>query len=226
MNIESQQQKERMLSIIEHVVLFRIKEDVPQSAIDSMVKQVNSLISLEEPLHLTMGPLVSIQSSNSISSFNFTHMIHSRFRSKEDLHAYAVHPTHLAVIKDNKPIVDETMALNWVTEVHDNDLVLQHGSAMQVVFFKLKEGLGEEVKDEVLKGISGIQHQFNCGENFSPGRAKGFSIGSLSVFPSLRELHEVDSHEEFRKYDTNDKVKENLDTVLVLGYVSHNPTSP
>jgi len=224
-NIETQQQKERMISIIEHVVLFRIKEDAPQSAIDSMLKQVNSLVSLEEPLHLTMGPLVSIQSSNSLSSFSFTHMIHSRFRSKEDLHAYAVHPTHLAVIKDNKPIVDHTMALDWITEVHGNDLVLQHGSALQVVFFKLKEGLGEEVKDEVLKGISGIQHekavQFNCGENFSPGRAKGFSIGSVTVFPGLTELQEADSDEKFGKYD---KVKENLDTVLVLGYVSHNPT--
>lgn len=225
-NIEILQQKERMISIIEHVVLFRIKEDASQSKIDSMVNQVNSLVSLEEPLHLTMGPFVSIRSSNPLSSFNFTHMIHSRFRSKEDLHAYAVHPTHLAVIKDNKPIVDETMALDWVTEVHGNDLVLQHGSALQVVLFKLKEGLGEEVKDEVLKDISGIQHekavQFNCGENFSPGRAKGFSIGSLTVFPGLNELQEADSDEKLRKYDM---IKENLDTALVLGYVSHSPTS-
>jgi hypothetical protein len=97
---------------------------------------------------------------------------------------------------------------------------------VRVVFFKLKEGLGEQVKDEVLKGISGIRHenavQFTCGENFSPGRAKGFSIATLSVFTGLSELKEVDFDEEFRKYD---KIKENLDTTLVLDFVANGQTA-
>ncbi|KAK2358613.1 stress-response A/B barrel domain-containing protein UP3 [Trifolium repens] len=214
------------MSIIEHVVLFKIKEDTTQSDIDSMVDRVNSLISLKEILHLNM---VSIQSSSSLSSFNFTHILHTRFSSKEDLHAYAVHPTHLEVIKLNTPFVSDTMALDWVTEVHGNDLVLPYGSALRVVFFKLKEGLGERVKDEVLKGISGIRRdnavQFTCGENFSPRRAKGFSIATLSVFTGLSELKEVDFDEEFRKYDMNDKIKENIDTALVLDFVSNGQTA-
>ncbi|GAU33173.1 hypothetical protein TSUD_206320 [Trifolium subterraneum] len=218
-----------MMSIVEHVVLFKIKENTTQSEIDSMVDRVNSLVSLKETLHLNMLPLVSIQSSSSLSSSNFTHILHIRFSSKEDLHAYAVHPTHLEVIKVNSPLVADTMALDWVTEVHGNDLVLPYGSAVRVVFFKLKEGLGEQVKDEVLKGISGIRHenavQFTCGENFSPGRAKGFSIATLSVFTGLNELKEVDCDEEFKKYDMNDKIKENLDTILVLDFVANGQTA-
>ncbi|KAK2412418.1 stress-response A/B barrel domain-containing protein UP3 [Trifolium repens] len=208
-----------MMSIIEHVVLFKIKEDATQSDIDSMVDRVNSLISLKEILHLNM---VSIQSSSS----NFTHILHTRFSSKEDLHAYAVHPTHLEVIKVNAPLVSDTMALDWVTEIHGNDLVLPYGSALRIVFFKLKEGLGEHVKDEVLKGISGIRRenavQFTFGENFSPARAKGFSIATLSVFTGLSELKEVDFDEEFQKYD---KIKENIDTTLVLDFVANGQTA-
>ncbi|CAK8563998.1 unnamed protein product [Lathyrus sativus] len=214
-----------MKSIIEHVVLFKIKEEASQSQIHSFEEQVNSLVSLEQPLHLTMGPLTAIQSS-SISSFTFTHILHIRFSSKEDLHAYAVHPTHVSVVNDNKSLVVDKMALDWVTEVHGDDLVLPVESALRVVFFKLKEGLGEEGKEEVLKGVNGIQRgkavQFTCGENFSDGRSKGFSIGSLAVFPGVSELKEVDSDEEFRKYD---EIKENLDTVLVLDYVGHGQTA-
>ncbi|KAL5065813.1 hypothetical protein RYX36_027550 [Vicia faba] len=213
-----------MKSIIEHVVLFKIKEEASESEVESFVEQVNSLISLSEPLHLTMGPLTTIQSFP-LSSLNFTHILHTRFSSKEDLHAYAVHPTHVSVVNDNQSLVVDKMALDWVTEVHGDDLVLAAGYALRVVFFKLKEGLEEEVKDEVLKGINGIQRgkvvQFTCGENFAVGRSKGFSIGSLAVFPGLSELKEVDSDDEFRKYE---KIKENLDTVLLLDYVGHGQT--
>ncbi|KAL2572075.1 hypothetical protein GLYMA_17G050700v4 [Glycine max] len=60
---------------------------------------------------------------------------------------------------------------------------------LRVTFFKLKEGVGEHVKDEVLGAIRGIQRkfQFTCGGNFSPARAKGFFIASLEVFPGLNE---------------------------------------
>ncbi|PNX81243.1 stress responsive A/B barrel domain protein [Trifolium pratense] len=214
-----------MMSIIEHVVLFKIKEDATQSQIDSMVDRVNSLVSLKETLHLNMVTIQSSSSSSSFSSSSFTHILHIRFTSKEDLHAYAIHPTHLEVIKVNAPLVSDIMAVDWVTEVDGNDLVLPYGSAVRVLFFKLKEGLSEQVKDEVLKGISGIRHenavQFTCGENFSPARAKGFSFATLEVFTGLSELKEVDYDEEFRKYDVNDKIKENLDNVLVLDFVAN-----
>lgn len=214
------------------MVLFKVKEDATQSEIDSMVERINSLVTLEkpQPLHLTMGPiLVSSIRSSSLSPLNFTHILHIRFRSKEDLHAFAVHPTHVAAIKANAPLVVDIMALDWVSEVQADQLVLPPGSALRVAFFKLKEGLGEQVKDEVLKGISGIRHekvvQFTFGENFSVGRDKGFSFASAAVFAGLSELQEADSDEEFGNYYMTDKIKENLDTVLLLDYLSHRQTT-
>ena len=89
---------------------------------------------------------------------------------------------------------------------------------MRVTFFKLKEGVGEHVKDEVLGAIRGIQckFQFTCGGNFSPARAKGFSIASLEVFPGLSEL---EAAKELGDYHKNEKIKEHLESVMVLDYV-------
>ncbi|XP_057453120.1 stress-response A/B barrel domain-containing protein DABB1-like [Lotus japonicus] len=218
------------MSIIEHVVVFRVKHDAAPSEVDSMVERVNSLVSLEESLHLSMGPITRIRSSPT-SSFDFTHILHIRSNSKEDLNTYAVHPTHVAVVKANSPNVADTMALDWVA-VEGGALVLPPGSAVRVTFFKLKEGLGDQVRDDVMRVIKGIQGelklkqstiQFTSGENFSPGRAKGFSFASLAVFPSLAELEVADSDGEVGKYHENDKIKEHLDCVLVLDFVVPSP---
>ena len=60
--------------------------------------------------------------------------------------------------------------------------------------------------------------EFSLGENFSPGRAKGFSIASLAVFPGPRELEAVDSNEELVNYQ-KDKVRDQIESVVVVDYV-------
>ncbi|TKY54432.1 Stress responsive alpha-beta barrel [Spatholobus suberectus] len=91
------------MSIIEHVVLFKVKDDVAPSEADTMVRRINSLASLEQLLHLTVGPLLRIRC---FPSLNFTHFFHTRFNSKDDLRAYVAHPSHVAVVKANTPLVD------------------------------------------------------------------------------------------------------------------------
>ena len=83
-------------------------------------------------------------------------------------------------------------------------------------FLKLKD---ESVKDDVLSAVGGakdkfggVVRQFSCGENFSPARAKGFSIGSLVVFGGIKELEEVD-------LDEKDKIEEYVEEEIVVDYV-------
>ncbi|TKY54431.1 Stress responsive alpha-beta barrel [Spatholobus suberectus] len=117
------------------------------------------------------------------------------------------------------------MALDWVVDAHGGGTVPPPDSALRVTFFKLKEGLGDHVKDEVVGAIRGIQRelkqaiQLSCGENFSPARAKGFSIASLAVFPGLSELEAADSNEGLGNYQKNEKIKEHVESVMVLDYV-------
>ncbi|MED6192993.1 hypothetical protein PIB30_014979 [Stylosanthes scabra] len=209
--------------MIEHVVLFKVKDDVAPSEVDAMVDRINSLNSLDQPLHLTMAPLLSFRSTQ--PSFNFTHILHARYNSKTDLQEYTVHPTHVAVVKVNAPLCQDTMALDWLANdgLKGESVIPAPGSAVLLTFFKLKERLGDRV-DEILSAVREIQQelktkdavQVTCGDNFSPARAKGFSVASLAVFPGLRELEAADSHAHIHE---NHKIKDYLECVMVFHFV-------
>ncbi|KAF7837921.1 stress-response A/B barrel domain-containing protein UP3-like [Senna tora] len=210
---------------IEHIVLFKVKDDTDPSKVNAMVSGLGSLVSLDQVLHLSVGPLLC----NRSSAFNFTHMLHSRYNSKDDLNAYSAHPSHVSVVKGSVlPICDDIMAVDWIAHNLQGDLVMPQGSAVRVSFLKLKENLGDDVKNEVLGVIGGIKDnfrqitQFSYGENFSPARAKGFSLASLAVFPGPSELEAVGSNETLVN-DQKDKVREHLESVVVVDYVVPSP---
>ncbi|XP_030551894.1 stress-response A/B barrel domain-containing protein UP3 [Rhodamnia argentea] len=214
--------------LIEHIVLFKAKDGTDPSLVNAMVSSLNGLVSLDPVLHLTAGPVLQTRSS----LFAFTHMLHSRYRSKDDLAAYSAHPSHMGVVKECVlPICEDIMAVDWVADCVPETLVPPPGSAIKVSFLKLKEGLGNGAKNEVMGVIEGIKdgfakiEQVTCGENFSPARAKGFSIASLAVFRSVEEMEAAAADEEavnLRK----EKVREYLDGVIVVDYmVPEQPTS-
>ncbi|KAL2480359.1 Stress responsive alpha-beta barrel domain protein [Abeliophyllum distichum] len=202
--------------IIEHIVLFKIKPNAETSAVKAMVSNLNGLTSLDPVLHLTAGPLARTRSS---SSLTFTHMLHSRYGSLPDLTSYTEHPAHVsAVVNYVTPVIDDIMAVDWVSDF-TGSITVQPGSAVRVTLLKLKEGLGESVKNEVLRVLEGIRYEFpsieqlNVGENFSHGRAKGFSIASLAVLKGMSELEAVNWESDLAK------VREFLDDEVVLDYV-------
>ncbi|KAJ7955963.1 Stress responsive A/B barrel domain protein [Quillaja saponaria] len=207
---------------IEHIVLFKVKDDTDPSKVNAMVNGLGGLHSLDQVLHLKVGPILRTRSS----SFNFTHMLHSRYKSKDDLNAYSAHPDHVGVVKGSVlPICEDILAVDWVAEdLQGGGLVPPPGSAMRVSFLKLKENLGDEVKNEILGVIRGIKDNFEqirqltYGENFSPARAKGFSIASIAIFPGLSDLEAVDSNEELVNLQ-KEKVREHLEGVLVVDYL-------
>lgn len=116
------------------------------------------------------------------------------------------------------------MAVDWVTDDFSGPVAVPAGSALRVTFLKLKEGAGESEKARVLEVIGGIKgvfpviEQISFGENFSMGRAKGFSVGSVAVLPGLGELEKVDE-DEGRAGAEKDKVRDLIESVIVLDYV-------
>lgn len=170
--------------MIEHVVLYRFKPDAEQSQITDMMNGLNSLISISEVAHLSAGPFLRTQSS----SLTFTHMLHCRYNSEDDLKAYSVHPSHVSLV-NRTIIIDDILAVDWITE---GASAPAPGSVIKVVLLKMKDGV--EQKDYVLEVIretcskfSSIR-QFSFGQNFSPKRAKGFSIAILMVFDGVDVL--------------------------------------
>lgn len=117
------------------------------------------------------------------------------------------------------------MAVDWMTnDVISGSVNVSPGSALRVSFLKLKENLGEDEKNEIMGVIGGIKEKFpsieqlSYGENFSPARAKGFSIASLAVFKGWNELEGLDKESEAAN-EQKDKVRDKLDGVVVLDYV-------
>ncbi|KAH1067568.1 hypothetical protein J1N35_032555 [Gossypium stocksii] len=209
-----------VMSIIEHVVLFKVKSDTEQEKVNAMLNNLNGLVSLDPVLHLTAGPVHRIKSP----ILNFTHMLHSRYKSKDDLNTYSAHPEHQRVVKENViPICDDIMAVDWVANNDPTPLSPPPGSAFKVTFLKLKESVSNEVQGGILgeikgvEGISGIQ-QMTCGENFSPARAKGFSLASVAVFGGVREMEAAVGNEEYVNLQKQ-KVRDNVDGVIVVDYV-------
>ncbi|KAK1390061.1 stress-response A/B barrel domain-containing protein UP3 [Heracleum sosnowskyi] len=206
--------------MIEHVVLYRFKPETEPSQIAATINGLNGLVSINEVVHLSAGPLLRAHSSS--SSLSFTHMLHCRYNSQDDLKAYAVHPAHVSLVNRTSVLLDDIMAVDWIWE---DASAPAPGSVSKVVFLKLKDNLAHkeyvlEVIRETCNKFSSIC-QFSFGENFSLNRAKGFSIAILMVFDGVEVL---DSSAEIMNL-LNEKLKDLVEDDLVLDCIIGTPQS-
>ncbi|KAK4590046.1 hypothetical protein RGQ29_020563 [Quercus rubra] len=216
---------------IEHIVLFKVKDEAEPSKVKAWLDALNGLSSLDQVAQLTAAPLIqtTTTTTSSATSLNFTHILHSRYNSKQDLKAYTIHPRHESAVKDHGLlIVQDIMAFDWVAP--DLHLAVtpkpKPGSAIRVSFFKLKEeeeegkkseilGVLKETKDGLLLGQQKQVSELSYGENFSPERSRGYSLAYLAVFPGHRELE--DSNEELGKL--KDKFKDFVESEVVVDFL-------
>ncbi|KAL1220888.1 Stress-response A/B barrel domain-containing protein DABB1 [Cardamine amara subsp. amara] len=206
--------------IVEHVVLFKLNDDGANSGkINSMINGINELVTLDQVLHLFSGPIHRLRpTSTTVSAF--THVLHSRYRSKEDLNAYAVNPDHVRIVKEAESIREDVMAVDWIPDQVPGTLAPPPGSIAKIILLKLKENIAVEAKakSEIMEVIKekfpGID-QISVGENFSPARAKGFSIGSISYFRDLGEMEAVEA----RKKLQNEKIRDYVDATIDVEFV-------
>ncbi|KAG0458304.1 hypothetical protein HPP92_023461 [Vanilla planifolia] len=199
------------VSVVEHLVLFKVRESTDPLKIDAMVGRLRSLASLDLVSHLTAGPILRRFSTD------FTHLLHARYLSKPDLAAYAVHPSHIAVVKANSAICDDIMAVDWVADL-DVPIVPLPGSAMRFVLAKPREGIAA---GEVIKRIEEIRASFAAaqvtyGENFSPARGKGYEVGFVLVLSGLGKLDEGEGKEGMEAL--MEKITPLVESTIVVDY--------
>lgn len=115
------------------------------------------------------------------------------------------------------------MAVDWVNDNLNGQIVVKPGSAIRLQLIKLKDGVGEREKSDVFEVISGLKEklagilQLSFGENFSPGRNKGFEICSIGVFTGVDDLNALEGNLEIVK--EKDKVRDFIDDLIVVDYV-------
>ncbi|KAH7299372.1 hypothetical protein KP509_24G007900 [Ceratopteris richardii] len=178
--------------VIEHIVLLKSKERAPTEQQDAMVSGLRSLKSLPMVIELNAGKVAHA------SSEGYTHALHCRYRSKDDLASYANDPYHLDVInKCIVPIVEDRLALDWEADVEEP--VLQSGSygAVRILTMKPKQELANSEIEGTIDALKEYTSKFSfvkqvsAGKNFSPARAKGYEWAYLAMFPSTKELAEL-----------------------------------
>ncbi|KAJ6791550.1 Uncharacterized protein M6B38_243695 [Iris pallida] len=122
---------------VEHVVLFKVRESADSAA---MVSGLRSLASLNLTTHLSAGPILRPLRSSAAADLGFTHLLHSRYPSKDDLSLYAAHPDHVSVVKSLVlPNCDDIMAVDWVSQAPTLPPV-PPGSAVRLTFAKPSQG--------------------------------------------------------------------------------------
>ncbi|XP_042434915.1 stress-response A/B barrel domain-containing protein UP3-like [Zingiber officinale] len=215
------------VSIVEHVVLFKVRDSTELSKIDAMMSGLQSLASLDVVTHLTAGPILRHR-SEAASAAGFTHLLHCRYRSKDDLATYSGHPSHVAVVKELVlPISDDIMAVDWVVDL-DGPVLPPPGSAMRLTLAKPKEGAAAELIETLGKvkvSAPAAVTQVSFGENFSPARAKGYGVGLLTFFRSLEALDAMDAGQKDLVDSVKEKVRPLLESFIVLDFVLPPPTA-
>lgn len=94
---------------IEHVVLFKLKTDAPESKKMELMK---SLLALQ-------GTIPGILSASAGVNFSaraqgYTHAFVARFKDRPALDHYISHPDHAAVVEQKvKPISDGVLAVDY-----------------------------------------------------------------------------------------------------------------
>ncbi|KAJ0234577.1 hypothetical protein HA466_0272900 [Hirschfeldia incana] len=170
-----------------------------------MVDGLNSLATIDQVLYISAAPIHRLRSSSA-----FTHVLHSRYRSKDDLSAYVSHPDHLRVVEATMPIWEDIMSVDWIADEAPGILKPRAGSVGTVTLLKVKENVTDEAKKEIMEVVvKEKSREISVGENFSPARAKGFSIGSVAY---SKDLGEVEVNEELVKGKVGDYVE---DTIIV-----------
>ncbi|KAL5198465.1 hypothetical protein ABZP36_001977 [Zizania latifolia] len=213
---------------IEHIVLIKVRPEAAASgAAAAMVSSLQALSTLVPGVsYIHAGPVLRLRSP-AAEALGPTHLLHSRYATKPDLAAYAVHPAHVAAVQGHVlPNALDTTAIDWVNAAQVPSPVAP-GSAVRLTLAKVKEGvdvpqLVEKVAAATAAAGEAKGAKVSFGENFSPARAKGYQFGMVAVFDSVEDLDAVEG--DGKVEGAKAEVRPLLDEVLVLDFVV-GPTS-
>ncbi|CAK9202698.1 unnamed protein product [Sphagnum troendelagicum] len=204
-------------SVVEHIVLFKVKEDIVPEKKDEIFKSLRGLKKLDGVLHLTAEPVLSVQGAE------FTHVLHGRYKDKAALAAYSSHPEHVSIVKNLViPSTTDIMALDWESE--PNGLLDAPFRIGRIMFVKVKEGVSEEETKALENSLDEFPSRFNgvvqvsAGPNFAPARAKGFNYGILALFSNRREADIVHSSDDHKAWHDKQLIPL-VDSLIVVDFI-------
>ena len=97
--------------MIVHIVMFKFKDENKEVNIQKAKKMLNDLTQkVDELLSIEVG----VNFDTAPRAFDLS--IYTKFNSKNDLNAYAVHSEHLKVVEFIKSVVSESKVVDYILE--------------------------------------------------------------------------------------------------------------
>jgi len=204
--------------VVEHVVLFKAKEEAGKDVLKKMMDGLWSLqYRIPNVLYIDVGEAMDEEKD----SKGYTHALFVRLRDQEALEAYAKHPQHLDVVENLvKPNVVGILALDYMGAVLDDIGPTFHKGRdweegyNHIRLFKfadehrtLADAFLSKYEDLTFLA-SELPLQITTGENFSPERCQGYTHGSMARFTNEEELRA------FREHSTTTSVLKDIADVL------------
>jgi hypothetical protein len=189
--------------VVEHVVLFQMKEDFTDEQEKDMLDHLFTLqYRFRGILAISLGRVVGRTPEG------VTHALYERFPSKETLEQYMQHPARLKVAEELIiPYYNGLIIADFEAEVEDAiETIFRRGDDFQqgiehVVFIKVREGTSQAGVSRMLEAFnnlpdqleSSILVQLTAGANFSE-RSNGYTHAMVARLPSEEALDSFSKH--------------------------------
>lgn len=206
-------------TIVEHVVLFKLKESSSTERTAAQVSAWRSLENLDTVVELTAGPVLDPAPLAS----GFTHAIYGRYKDRAALEAYNVHPTHQKVVQFGHDVVENVLAVDWEGIL---DGAPAPAAAFHIVLLTPKDGSPQDdlgPLTEVVRSYKALlppshANDSSSGANFSAARGQGYNWGFVLRFQSAQALEEFRSDPRQLQLQEQ-KLRALADNVIVLDLV-------
>ena len=97
--------------MIVHIVMFKFKEENRES---NILKAKELLNALEGKISELVSMEVGVNFDTADRAFDLS--LYSKFQTKEDLNAYAIHSEHLKVVEFIKSVASESKVVDYIIE--------------------------------------------------------------------------------------------------------------
>lgn len=190
---EVQDMKPKTRKVVDHAVLFKMKDDMTEEQEKEMLEALFTLqYQAKGVLYLSVGPVLEKTVDG------VTHALFSRFANKEDAELYMQHPARQSIARELVIPYGNVLAMLDVEDEVTDDLeaifgreFAQGGGIDHFVLFKVKEGTSRESTEAMLQSFRelatslnpSILFQLTAGTNISR-IGKGYTHGLIARIPS------------------------------------------
>ena len=97
--------------MVVHIVMFKFKNENKEANLLKTKEMLNELVeSIDELVSMEVG--INFDTADRALDLS----IYTKFHTKEDLNAYAIHPKHLKVVAFIKTVVESSKVVDYILE--------------------------------------------------------------------------------------------------------------